>query len=137
MRIKRIRIEVPQLPPTPLSPNWRGHWGKKYRAASGPRGYRNSVFYCCIDIKNSVDPRGKNFPFVKAELEITLIFSSIRRRDMDNALASFKPGVDAMVGAGLIVDDNAAHLKVSNVVLVVDPTRSPMTIIELREVKNV
>jgi Holliday junction resolvase RusA-like endonuclease len=34
-----------------------------------------------------------------------------RRRDLDNAMASLKAGFDALVAAGLLVDDDSEHLK--------------------------
>ena len=52
-------------------------------------------------------------------------------------MARFKPGLDAVVDAGLILDDDAEHLQISGTVdILVDPARAPLTIIELEEVKN-
>ncbi|GAJ23689.1 unnamed protein product, partial [marine sediment metagenome] len=44
-----MRIEVTQLPPVSSSPNWRGHWGDKYKDS---KVYHDAVFYCCVDARN-------------------------------------------------------------------------------------
>lgn len=128
-----MRIEVSQLPPTECSPNWRGFWAERYKAA---RTYRAAVFYECVDARIEPTLRGISFPFVKATLKLTLVFAEQRRRDRDNLLAMFKPGLDAIVAAGLVLDDDAEHLQISGVDILVDPDRAPLTIIELEEVKG-
>ncbi len=128
---KKMRIEVTQLPPVSSSANWRGHWGEKYKDS---RVYHKAVFYCCVDARN----RGyrESFPFVKARLNLTFVFPEQRQRDIDNLLARFKPGLDAIVDAGLVLDDDAEHLQVGKVDILVDPGRAPLTIIELDELKR-
>ncbi len=51
-------------------------------------------------------------------------------------MASFKPGLDAIVDAGLLLDDDAEHLQIGKVDILVDPGRAPLTIIELDEIKK-
>jgi len=128
-----MRIEVTQLPPVSSSPNWRGHWGGKYKDS---KVYHGAVFYCCVDARNRGYREGMSFPFTKARLNLTFVFAEHRRRDRDNLLATFKPGLDAIVDAELLLDDDAEHLQIGNVDILVDPGRAPLTIIELDEIKK-
>ncbi len=131
---KKMRIEVTQLPPASSSPNWRGHWAERYQAA---RVYHDTVFYSCVDVINRAFREGKlaftDLPFKKVKLSLTFIFPQRRRRDRDNLIARFKPGLDGIVQAGLVVDDDAEHLEISNVDIVVDPKRAPLTVIDLEQ----
>jgi len=77
-----------------------------------------------------------SFPFIKARLNLTFVFAEQRRRDRDNCLASFKTGLDAIVDAGLLLDDDAEHLEIGKVDILVDPERAPLTIIELERRKH-
>ena len=128
-----MRIEVTQLPPVSSSPNWRGHWGDKYKEA---RVYHDAVFYCCADVRNRAVVGGQSFPFVKAEVKLTFVLHERRRRDRDNLLARFKPGLDAIVDAGLLLDDDAEHLQIGEVDILVDPGRAPLTVIDVEEISN-
>ena len=128
-----MRIEVSQLPPVSSSPNWRGYWPERHQAG---KVYHNAVFYCCVDARNRGYREGMSFPFTKARLNLTFVFAEHRRRDRDNLLATFKPGLDAIVDAELLLDDDAEHLQIGNVDILVDPERAPLTIIELDEIKR-
>ncbi|GAI72999.1 unnamed protein product, partial [marine sediment metagenome] len=96
--------------------------------------YHDAAFYCCVDARNRGYREGLSFPFVKAKLNLTVVFAEMRLRDEDNLLARFKPGLDAVVDAGLILDDDVEHLEIGRVGAVVDPERAPLTIIELDEI---
>ncbi|GAI20459.1 unnamed protein product, partial [marine sediment metagenome] len=85
------------------------------------------------DARNRGYREGMSFPFVKAKLDLTFIFPQQRRRDRDNLLASFKPGLDGIVDSGLLLDDDAEHLVIGKVDPLVDPERSPLTVIEIEE----
>ena len=129
-----MRIEVTQLPPVSSSPNWRGHWRGKYKEA---RVYHDAVFYCCVDARNREEFGGMPLPlFTKARLNLTFVFAEQRRRDRDNCQASFKPGLDAIVDAGLLKDDAAEYLEIGKVDILVDPQRAPLTIIDIEEVRS-
>ena len=130
---KKMRIEVSQLPPVSSSPNWRGHWGARYREA---RVYHKAVFYCCVDARNRALMGGMLLPFTKARLKLTFVFHERRRRDSDNLLARFKPGQDAIVDAGLVMDDSAEHLEISDLDILVDPGRAPLTVIDIEELEG-
>ena len=127
----KLRIEVSQLPPVSSSPNWRGHWTDKHKAG---KVYHNAVFYCCVDARNRGLMGGQSFPFIKARLTLTFVFPQYRRRDRDNILSQAKPGIDAIVDAGLLLDDDAEHLEIGKIDILVDPGRAPLTIIEVTEV---
>lgn len=126
-----MRIEVPFLPPVEHSPNSRKFWAEKHKAG---KVYHDAVFYCCVDARNRGYRQGLAFPFVWSKLNLTVVFAELRVRDQDNLLARFKPGLDAVVDSGLILGDDAEHLEIGRVEIVVDPERAPLTIIDL-EVK--
>jgi hypothetical protein len=128
-----MRIEVPFLPPIEYSPNSRVCWLVKYKAG---KVYHDAVFYCCVDARNRGYRQGLSFPFVKAKLNLTVVFAEMRLRDEDNLLARFKPGLDAVVDAGLLLGDDVEHLEIGRVEAVVDLKPAPLTIIELEEIKK-
>ena len=129
-----MKIEDSLLPPDASSPNWRGHWREKHQAGEV---YHDAVFYCCVDARNRGYREGMSFPFVKARLDLTFVFPEYRRRDRDNCLSRAKPGIDAIVDAGLLLDDDVEHLQFGKVDIVVDPDRAPLTVIEIEEVNDV
>jgi hypothetical protein len=125
-----MRIEVPLLPPSEVSPNARAYWADKYKAG---KVYHDAIFYYCVDARNRGYQQGLSFPLIKARLTLTFVFPEERRRDQDNLLASFRDGVNAIVDSGLIVDDGSEYLEIGEINIEVDPARAPMTIIELTE----
>lgn len=128
-----MKIEVPFLPPVEYSPNWRGFWLEKHMAG---KGYQDAVFYCCVDARNRGAKEGMSFPFVKARLNLTFVFPQHRLRDQDNLQSRFKPGLDAIVDSGLILDDDTEHLEIGKVDILVDSERAPLTVIDLGEIKK-
>ncbi|MBA7681021.1 hypothetical protein ES703_89349 [subsurface metagenome] len=123
-----MRIEVSLLPPTEYSGNWRGAWPQRYQAG---RIYGLAIFYCCVDYRNRLG--GDFIPIQVARLDLTVVFSEKRIRDRDNLIARFKPGLDALVRAGLIAGDDSERLHWGDVTIEVDKDRAPLTIIELKE----
>jgi crossover junction endodeoxyribonuclease RusA len=121
-----MRIEVPMLPPKELSPNARVHWAVKDRARAE---LHRAVYYCCMEARHKFN----SLPIRKAKLDLTFVFAQKRKRDIDNLRASFKAGQDALVNAGLIVDDSSEFLELGAINIEIDKTRSPLTIIELEE----
>ena len=128
----KIQIEVNQLPPVEYSLNFRGHWSKRYRAG---RDYGLAIYY------SAMDPRYRlaSFtPFEKARIDLTFVFATNRKRDRDNLIARFKPGLDALVDANILTDDSSKCVKFGEINIEVDKSRAPMTIIKLtKEVKDV
>jgi len=130
-----MRVEVPFLPPAECSPNWRGHWSRRHKAA---KLYQQAVFYESVDARNKLErlPWRPWFPpFEKARLTLTFSFTYFRERDEDNLRAMFKPGQDALVQAELIKGDSPEHLVLGAINIIIDQRRSPCTIIELEEAK--
>lgn len=102
-----LTITIPGLPPAILSPNARVHWSQKARAANG---YGATVFYCAVDARNRTGEPGKWKDLDHAHVTVTFMLPDHRRRDLDNLIASFKPGLDALVRCGILEDDSAGHV---------------------------
>lgn len=126
-----IRITVPALPPVEMSPNSRAHFFVKAKVS---KQFKNDVFYCARDVITKY--RLGLFPLVVVKVELTFIFRDNRRRDVDNMLGRFKPGMDALKAAGVIVDDDARHLQIGSVKIEVDKGRAPLTIIDVTELND-
>ncbi|MBA7670780.1 hypothetical protein ES703_78927 [subsurface metagenome] len=122
-----MRIKICQLPPNEYSPNWRGDWAQRYKAG---QVYQEAVYYECVNERNKAD---KWKPVDRATVNLTFIFPCLRKRDEDNLRTRFKPGLDAMVKAGLITDDDMKHLNIGKVKVLVDPKLAPLTIIDIRD----
>jgi len=125
-----IEIVVRMLPPVEFSPNWRGHWGKRYRAG---KDYKAAVGWCAKEAMQK-HPDKSRFPFGKVELELLFIVAEERVRDADNWLARQKAGQDALVEVGLIAKDDSEHLTVKSIKFEVDRKRAPATVIRVTEV---
>lgn len=137
LKMSKIRIEVTQLPPTSSSPNWRGHWSKRYQES---RIYHDAVYYSCVEVRNRA-LIGERLPlallpFTRAKVNLTFFFTQSRRRDRDNLIARFKPGIDAIVDSGLVLDDDAEHLEIGQVDIVVDADQAPLTVIDIERLEE-
>lgn len=122
-------ITVPLLPPKEYSPNARVHWAERKRAGDA---YRDAVYFEAVNRRNLFD-KGKNIEtrwkaLEYADIGIALIFAEERIRDEDNHRARFKPGMDALMMAGIIRHDDMKHIT-SRVVCATDEARAPLTII--------
>lgn len=82
-------------PDRALSPNARGHWSKRSRAA---KAYRMQCFLQA-KIAGLVAPDGRIL------LDLEFLPPNARRRDDDNLLAAFKAGRDGLADA-LGIDDS-------------------------------
>ncbi|MHB2048881.1 RusA family crossover junction endodeoxyribonuclease [Pseudomonas sp. VEM90] len=89
-------------PPAACSPNSRGHWSKKSRAA---KSYRAA---CHLLAKQA----GIKAPRGDALLMLEFMPPDRRRRDDDNLLAMFKAGRDGLADA-LGIDDNVFATQIS------------------------
>ncbi len=116
-----ITITVHQLPPAECSPNSRCHWAVRKRAGDN---FADEVYY---EAKRTARVR-----FERAIIALELIVKSVRRRDLDNWWARFKPGMDALVRAGIIPDDDIEHVQHGEITVTVDRARAPMTIITIK-----
>lgn len=95
-------------PARELSPNWRGHWSKKAKAA---KKYRLDCFYLAKEAGLAVDWDGP------IHLHAVFFPPDRRQRDDDNMIASFKSGRDGLADA-LGIDDKrfTLHAGVSDLV---------------------
>jgi hypothetical protein len=112
---RSITIDLP-LPPAECSPNWRGHWAKRAKAA---KQYREACGFAGVAARCAWE-RWHGTPWTPlAQATLALLFTYCGRcPDDDNALASFKAGRDALVDAGLIGGDDPAHLSLAGVSVV-------------------
>uniref|UniRef100_A0A6M3LSS4 Uncharacterized protein n=1 Tax=viral metagenome TaxID=1070528 RepID=A0A6M3LSS4_9ZZZZ len=122
-----IKIEVPLLPPAEYSPNSRCHWAIKKKAGDA---FGFAVYLLALEQKKSM------IPFEKAEVSLTVIFKQNRRHDPDNFWTRFKPGMDALVRAGILKDDDTEHVKLGELNLVNDSRLAPLTIITIKNIKG-
>jgi crossover junction endodeoxyribonuclease RusA len=102
-----MRIEIPGLPPSACSPNARVHWAVKARSANS---WGSTVFYCAVDARNRTGEPSRWKDLDGARVAVTFVLTNKRRRDLDNLIASFKSGLDALVRCGILVDDSAGHV---------------------------
>jgi len=129
VRIRKIRIEIPALPPREASPNWRGHWTARYR---GMRDYKTLV---AIRARQAMRANPTTQPLPAARIDTTLVVRDNRYiMDGDNAIASLKAGIDGLVEAGILQDDK--DIRVSPVFYDVDKTRAPMTIFHVVPIRK-
>lgn len=82
-------------PPKELSPNARGHWAKRSKAA---KSYRMQCFLLARKA-------GLVAPLGRLLLALEFMPPTARRRDDDNLLASFKAGRDGLADA-MRIDDS-------------------------------
>jgi hypothetical protein len=100
-----ITIEVDSLPP---SPNRRMGWQKRWRLV---QSLADAVAW---QAKASRLPR----PLERARVQLTLVHARGPLRDPDNAIASCKELLDALVRGGLLVDDGPDHVELAALVQV-------------------
>lgn len=95
------------LPPRQLSPNSRGHWARKL---SPTRVYRREVGMLALSAmrKQNWTPNEHFAPSVLLEFNVTALKGDglYRPKDVDNAVAAFKAGLDGMTDAGCWSDDS-------------------------------
>jgi crossover junction endodeoxyribonuclease RusA len=87
------RVILP-WPPAELSPNWRGHWARRARAA---RSYRQACRTLAIAAGIEVPAYAANGGPI--HLRIDFFPPNRARRDDDNAVAAFKAGRDGIADA--------------------------------------
>ena len=92
------RVVCP-FPPTALSPNARGHWSKRSRAAAA---YRRECW--ALALAAGLTPALLAGEAGQIELFLDFFPPNRARRDDDNAIAAFKAGRDGIADA-LKVDD--------------------------------
>lgn len=113
---QRYSVDLP-LPPADLSPRKRGrHWAVTRKAADA---YKSD----CLAILRSL----RLDPARRVTLHWTLMTARLRNskgrvvpdglyrpRDKDNAIAALKYAQDAIVAAGVVVDDDAKRVQIGD-----------------------
>lgn len=96
-------VVVLPWPPAILSPNARAHWTKKHKAAAEAR--RDAAIIC-----QAIGLRA--LPWPGMTVSITFHPPDMRRRDMDNMLASSKSLLDGVADA-TGVDDSKWNIRLA------------------------
>ena len=97
----RFSITIPSLPPKEFSPNWRGHWAVRGKAA-------NAAYDEVIAL---VAEQGwNNIPLDAAHITVSWGVKDRIRRDTDNFVGRTKPYIDGLVKAQVIADDSRLHV---------------------------
>ena len=87
-----------------------------------------------VNKRNLAMLRGETIPmFEYCLLNLTVVFPVHRDRDADNLIIMFKPGLDALVRAGVLSGDDVSRLQFGDVTVEVDKARAPLTIVKLTE----
>lgn len=92
---ERVSFTVPGRAPAATSPNGRVHYLTRHVEG---KAYGEAVYLiasCDYGVERAAWERAV----------VTLTQRAVRLRDHDNFAASFKPGLDAIVRAGIILDD--------------------------------
>jgi hypothetical protein len=118
--IGKRRIKTRRLPP---SLNARLCWQER---AAWTKAWKESVGW---------ELKAAKIPKLKAA-HLTLVNCAIRLTDIDNLASAAKPIIDAIVGAGILEDDDPAHLLSFSVrSRVVHSRREEALVLELRKWK--
>ena len=100
----------------------QGGWRQK---AAERRTYREEVW---ADAMRAMEIHA---PFAGAPARVSLVFAikggraakRYQPRDVPNAVSAWKAGFDALVTAGILVDDSASHMQLGTVTI--DPKSGP------------
>jgi hypothetical protein len=123
-----VTIVLP-LPPTQLTGNGRANrWGKAKLTAT----YREAGHIAAVDAINRRGLR-KTLPWRKVTAVETYYFRRAWRRDIRNFEAGTKAYYDGFRDAGLLADDDAAHLTHAPSRFAVDPRDPRLEITLTRE----
>lgn len=105
-----IMLELP-FPPAELNPNKARRLHRMHVAPIAAR-YKQACRVLALNARRELEKDGATFPLPTPAMAIvTFVLATKQRRDLDNLLASFKAGLDGIVAAGLLSDDNAFDLR--------------------------
>ena len=90
------------------------------------------MFYRAVDARNRTGEPAKWKDLKRAHISVTFILPNKRRRDMDNLIAANKAGIDALVGCGILRDDDLYHVSFDYHATFGD---NAMTVLEISEGK--
>jgi len=95
-----LKITLP-LPDRALHAHAKGTWRTKVKPT---RRYRERAYAEALSICN----RRPNV--TSAVIDVVFYYPDAKRRDVANSLQSIKPGIDGLVDAGWIRDDDFKHV---------------------------
>lgn len=119
-----IRIVIDHLPSPELSPNARVHWAVKAMAV---KVSREEVGWLAKSQWHDEKP------MMRTRVSYEFHTKDKRHRDLDNLLAMCKPWQDGLIDAGVIFYDDAEHLEIGNIRVVLNNTEQ--TIITVKEIE--
>ena len=122
----KVGFFIPQLPPPEVSPNARVHWQVR---ANATRDYKAMV---TLLAKEAISNTKFEYPFENAVIGFVFAVPDKRRRDLDNAISSSKAIIDAIVSAGIIVDDSWQHLALGSIQM--RQLKSPGVFVEILKI---
>lgn len=104
--MNELTIVIEGLPPFECGPNARLD---KYAKARAVLDYRTVGRYAAIDARNRSECPEKWKNLDMARVDVTFVVPDNRRRDKTNLASAFKPCLDGIVDAGILVDDSWQH----------------------------
>jgi Holliday junction resolvase RusA-like endonuclease len=123
-----LRFHCP-LPPAELHQNARLH---HYARNTATQAYRRDVCIYALEAMLLTKTR----PFDRARLSLKFIVADRRRRDVANYFGAFKAGIDALVDAGIIPDDDYRHLSIGSVTMEANLGAPPVVLVTLEEIEE-
>lgn len=125
--MRTFRLYLP-WPPEELSPNARVHWGLRSETTAV---YKQEVRILALNRRRELERGGETFPLARpVKVTITFCLQNHRRRDWDNLLANFKPGLDGIVKAGWLKDDNVWELGELQLAVTISPRKEVRVLLE-------
>jgi len=128
----RITI-ITKIPSAALSPNSRCHWRVKHAASKSIKKVTANSVHIALSRLHKLP---EDLPWHEVELQATYYHNCKRRRDPDNLVALLKYPIDALVTAGLLIDDDQITLKPVQRFIDKDNPRLELTISPLSVVAN-
>lgn len=108
----RIELDV-DLDGHPPGPNRRMHWRAWSREKADWRSWAKLAALVALRDSGMAD----EYPLRSVVVEPIFYFTTNRRRDDDNLIASLKPVIDGIVDAGVVDGDDRARLRLERPVI--------------------
>lgn len=121
--MRSFTIVIPDTPISQNSDTWKGRWTRrKYK-----RDLEEVVFWLCKE---------QRIPALgKVRLSAVVYWGDKRKRDFDNFFTLWKVAQDGLVNAGVIADDDQAHIPESPTLRFEHDPEFPRTEITIAEVE--
>ena len=126
--MKKVRVEIPMLPPAVLNPNARAN---RWEQIDATANFRKAAWAVAYNANPSHD-----ILFTRAKVNVRLVLKDHSRQeaDPDNLIRMLKPALDGCVDAKILEDDRRENIRfVQPMFYEVDSTKAPLTILEFEE----